>query len=53
MGTPEENLRAIFEMAAKFGYPMSDVVTCKACKTKNRLKPGKTKPRCGKCGLPL
>lgn len=39
--------------AGKFTTTTSTVVTCKACKAKNRLKAAAGKPRCGKCGLPL
>jgi Zn finger protein HypA/HybF involved in hydrogenase expression len=29
------------------------VMTCKACRAKNRVKADNKQPRCGKCGLPL
>lgn len=29
------------------------IVTCRSCNQKNRVKSTGSKPRCGKCGLPL
>ncbi len=51
MSNPLEDLLKSF--AAGVPVTVTQVVTCKACRQKNRVNIGKKKPRCGKCGLPL
>jgi hypothetical protein len=41
------------DIEAIFGALKPQVVACRACGQKNRLKTGREAPRCGKCGLPL
>lgn len=57
----EDNLRKIIEASSlgedaiskMFGTLAPKITVRRACKQKNRVKPGKKDPRCGKCGLPL
>ncbi len=64
---PNKNLKDLFEKAGMFGDKDinnmfgslfgagSQVVTCRGCGQKNRVRNDKLKqaPRCGKCGIPF
>lgn len=63
---PNENLKKIFEksglgsddigdMFNSLFSPKTQVVTCRGCGQKNRVRNDKVKqaPRCGKCGIPF